>query len=116
MTTQAGRTMTVYKSYNFTDKDPVIDKIRTIVQDSGESYADIAEHSGVSIATLYNWFEGDTKRPRYSSLEAVARSLGMTLDFVPYSARSRDTAAVKTAAARVAAHFSRIPDKTLPAH
>ena len=106
--------MTVYKSYNFTDKDPIIDKIRTIVQDSGESYADISEHSGVSVGTLHNWFDGDTKRPRYSSLEAVARALGMTLDFVAYSPKSRDTAAVKTAAARVAAHFQRLPDKRLP--
>lgn len=70
-----------YKSYSFVDKDPIIDRIRTIVADEGESYADIHEMSGVSTSTLYAWFDGDTKRPQYATVMAVARSLGydMTL-------------------------------------
>jgi transcriptional regulator with XRE-family HTH domain len=70
-----------YKSYSFVDKDPIIDRIRTIVADEGESYKEIQLRSSVSASTLYNWFEGDTKRPQFATIMAVARSLGydMTL-------------------------------------
>ena len=65
-----------YRSYAFVDKDPVIDKIRTVVEDSRESYQEIHEASGVSKATLYNWFMGKTRRPQYATINAVARALG----------------------------------------
>jgi hypothetical protein len=66
----------VYKSYHFLDKDPVIDIVRTIVQDSGESYSAVSNMSDVSTTTLYNWFEGKTKRPQYCTVAAVVRALG----------------------------------------
>ena len=77
-----GRTIKVYKSYNFKDKDPIIDKARTVVQDSGMTYHDIFVASGVTVGTLHNWFEGGTKRPQFATLNAVARALGKELDFV----------------------------------
>ena len=30
--------MSTYKSYSFTDKDPIIDTVRTVIEDSGASY------------------------------------------------------------------------------
>src|SRR5262245_12475679 len=80
-----------YKTYMFTDKDPAIDQLRTIVQDSGESYAKIHELSGVADSTLYNWFHGDTRRPQNASIEAVARALGYRRDFVPMNAKAEST-------------------------
>jgi transcriptional regulator with XRE-family HTH domain len=71
-----------YKSYNFVDKDPIIDEIRTIVEKSGENYARVHEQSGVAITTLTNWFDGPTKRPQAATLNAVARALGYKLGFV----------------------------------
>lgn len=71
-----------YKSYNFVDKDPIIDEIRTIYQASGVNYAWIHEHSNVSVTTLARWFTGDTKRPQAATVNAVARSLGYKLAFV----------------------------------
>lgn len=68
-----------YKSYMFKDKDPIIDKTRTVVQDSGMSYAEISEGSGVSTATLYNWFNGATKRPQFCTVNAVGRACGNEL-------------------------------------
>ena len=68
-----------YKSYVFRNKDPIIDKIRTVVQNSGESYKSIQEDSGVSSATLYNWFNGATKRPQFATVNAVAMALGHEL-------------------------------------
>lgn len=65
-----------YKSYNFKDKDPVIDTMRTIVQDSGASYRDIQEQSGVSTSCLWGWFQGATRRPSHAAIAAVAHACG----------------------------------------
>lgn len=64
----------LYKSYNFVDKDPVIDRVRSIV--AGKTYKEIAEKSGVSITTLHNWFDGQTKRPQFATVAAVVRAMG----------------------------------------
>jgi len=72
----------LYRSYNFRDKDPVIDRIRTIVQDEGLKYKDIERLSSVKAQTLTNWFEGETKRPQYATIAAVTSALGYKTDFV----------------------------------
>jgi transcriptional regulator with XRE-family HTH domain len=77
-----------YKSYNFVEKDPIIDELRTVVQGSGATYKQIHEDSGVSTQTLANWFSGDTRRPQAASLNAVARALGHKLGFVPINEAS----------------------------
>jgi hypothetical protein len=69
----------VYKSYNFIDRDPIIDEIRTVYQDSGANYKWVCEHSGVCTSTLNNWFNGQTKRPQAATINAVLRSLGYKL-------------------------------------
>ena len=69
----------LYASYSFTDKDPIIDRLRSAVQSSKESYAKISEDSGVSATTLYAWFHGDTKRPQYATVAAVFSALGFDL-------------------------------------
>lgn len=70
-----------YKSYSFVDKDPIIDKLRTVVGDSGRAWEDISRASGVSEKTLGNWFIGNTKRPYFATVEAVGRACGKTLAF-----------------------------------
>lgn len=74
-------TLKLYKSYSFKDKDPVIDIVRTMVEDEGKSYREIAMGSGVSHTTLNNWFNGKTKRPQYATIMAVARSMGYKLEW-----------------------------------
>lgn len=74
--------LSLYRSYNFVDKDPVIDRMRTIVADEGLSYKDIHIISGVSAGTLSNWFEGETRRPQYATIAAVTYSLGYKQEFV----------------------------------
>jgi len=68
-----------YKSYVFKDKDPIIDVLRTAVSDSKRKYSSIQADSGVSTATLYNWFHGATRRPQFCTVNAVARALGKEL-------------------------------------
>lgn len=73
----------VYRTYSFADKDPMIDKIRTVVGDSGLKYSQINARSDVTTQTLRNWFHGGTKRPQFATLNAVAISLGHELQLVP---------------------------------
>jgi len=75
----------LYNSYNFVDKDPVIDKVRTLIKREGWSPKDIHEKSGVSPTTLHNWFEGKTKRPQYCTIMAVVSAMGYRQAFVKKS-------------------------------
>jgi len=97
-----------YKSYNFTDKDPIIDELRTVIQDSGATYKQIHEDSGVSTQTLSNWFSGETRRPQAASLNAVARALGYKLGFVAIDAVSVVQPTPAAAPARSMGHVIRM--------
>lgn len=72
----------LYTSYNFVDKDPVIDKMRTLVKREGLKYSDIQKLSGVTTSTMHNWFEGKTKRPQYATVMAVVHALGYRAHFL----------------------------------
>lgn len=79
---KGGGSLKLYKSYSFKDKDPVIDRLRTVIQDESATYKEIHENSGVSVTTLYNWFSGTTLRPQYASIMAVVRALGYDMQIV----------------------------------
>lgn len=66
-----------YRTYMFREKDPVIDFVRTHVDDSGETYKSISESSGVSTTTMYNWFHGNTRRPQFATVAGILTSLGV---------------------------------------
>jgi hypothetical protein len=93
-----------YKSYIFRDKDPVIDMMRTAVEDSGNSYVHISVDSGVAAGTLTNWFKGDTKRPQFATLQAVAYALGK--EFVLQNKQG------KRQVTRVKSRFRRVDGKS----
>ena len=76
-----------YKSYSFVDKDPMIDQVRTVIQDSKRTYKDIANDSGVTANTIRNWLDGNTKKPQAATFNAVLRALGWKLGIVPMSQR-----------------------------
>lgn len=68
-----------YKSYNFVNKDPVIDKVRTMIEKSGLTYQEIEDSSGVTSQTLRNWFGGETRRPQFATVAAVTAACGFEL-------------------------------------
>jgi len=70
------------KGYNFKDKDEIIDLLRTAVDDSGMSWQQISEVTGVSVSTLYKWFQGDTLRPQVPTVAAVSRLFGLKITLV----------------------------------
>lgn len=74
----------IYRTYRFIDKDPVIDEVRTIVQDEGlmKSLKIVSQLSGLTITTLTNWFSGGVRRPQNASVMAVITALGYERKFV----------------------------------
>lgn len=72
----------VYGSYIFRDKDPVIDELRTIVEDHfggrvTRKHLTMMEHSGgPSAGCMVGWFFGETRRPLNPSIEASGRAIG----------------------------------------
>lgn len=83
------RVIPTYRTYKFTDQDPMVDKVRTAVSDSGMTNADIAAKSGVSSQTLRNWWNERTMRPQFATLNAVARSCGHELQIVPVQQKAK---------------------------
>jgi len=73
----------LYKSYSFEEKDPIIDRARTAMQDSGWSYSRLSEESGVSDHCMREWFEGKTRRPQFATVAAFFGALGY--DLLPVS-------------------------------
>jgi transcriptional regulator with XRE-family HTH domain len=64
------------RSYNFIDKDPEIDKFRTIWQKEHIKEADLAVLSGLSNSTVRNMFGGETRRPQHATFAKMAGAMG----------------------------------------
>jgi hypothetical protein len=75
------RTLGVYKAYNFRNKDPVIDELRTMVRDTygkldTKALKQIQEAGGPTVGCMQGWFMGGTMRPQNPSTEAAGRAMG----------------------------------------
>ena len=81
----------IYKSYSFIDKDPIIDKLRTIKEKGGHTNKFIHAESGVAVGTLAKWWGGNTKRPQFATTMAVARAMGYSLVLAPSKGTIRST-------------------------
>lgn len=74
--------MKLYRAYNFKNKDPAIDELRTLIEDAhgervkGSHLREIEENGGPSTSAMRNWFFGATRRPSNCTLEAAGRTLG----------------------------------------
>jgi len=81
------RTLVTYKAYNFRTKDPVIDELRTIIQDEfgstkNKALTAIHNEGGPSITCMHNWFHGKTRRPTSAAVEAAGRAVGFKRQWV----------------------------------
>ena len=72
----------LYKAYLFRTKDPVVDELRTLVEDhfgarvNYRALRQIEEGGGPTVSTMGQWFFGKTRRPQSASIEAAGRALG----------------------------------------
>jgi hypothetical protein len=67
-----------YRTYRYIDKNPIIDKVRTLVQDEGlyTRLNIVSTLSGVSRGAIDGWFHGETKNPQHHTVAAVVTALG----------------------------------------
>lgn len=101
----AKRPEKVYRSYHFKlNRDPVIDRVQSLVEREHVKASDVAKISGVSATTLANWWgpKAKTRRPQYATVAAIISALGYGQKFV--KTRKIDIAKeVERAAAEIAA-------------
>lgn len=75
--------MKLYKSYSFKDKDPIVDRIRTIRDGLGWNNTRLAEESGVSLGCIWRQLDGPTKRPQHATVAAQLGAMGYHFEIVP---------------------------------
>ena len=70
----------MYRTYRWLakEKNPVIDKARTIAQDEGlfKNLQALHEITGVLASTFHNWWHGDTRNPQHGTVMAFMTALG----------------------------------------
>lgn len=77
-----GYTPPLYKAYLFKEKDPSIDQLRTMIEDStqarinAKALAEVEKGGGPKVGTMRQWFFGKTKRPNNATIEAAGRAIG----------------------------------------
>jgi transcriptional regulator with XRE-family HTH domain len=87
------KTITSYTHYNFIDKDPIIDRIATIVKGMGLSYKEVALMSGMHYSTIRALFIGKTRNPQFSTVARIVIGLGQ--DDLPVVAQTQRRARTK---------------------
>jgi hypothetical protein len=70
--------MALLRTYRFTEKDPVIDELRTLVNDEGLSkkLVIVATLANLHPSTVKNLFHGGTKKPQNATVMGIVTSLG----------------------------------------
>lgn len=70
--------MWLTRSYNFIDKDPEIDKFRTMFQKERKLFreGDLAVLAGLSTSTVKNMFGGKTSKPQHATFAKMAAAMG----------------------------------------
>lgn len=74
--------------YNWTDKDPELDYVCSVIEGSGLTIEKIEKETEkhghkVSRFTIYNWLYGGTKRPHNVTMNTVMSALGYERTWLP---------------------------------
>ena len=74
----------LYRTYRYTDKNPVIQRVRELIEDENlfKRLGIVHELSGVSYSCIHSWFHGTTRNPQHHTVAAVVTSLGYKEQFV----------------------------------
>lgn len=85
---EAKRKLRPYRSYFFKERDPILDKVMLIRENSGMTDTQVAEESGLSKSTISNW-ETRTRRPQFATIAAFLGVHGIDiLDLIKVKRRS----------------------------
>lgn len=74
--------MWLRRSYNFVDKDPEIDRFRTLRQKDHLKDSDLAVLAGCAVTTVSNMFGGKTRKPQHATFAKLAGAMGYKYDLV----------------------------------
>lgn len=80
--------MKKYDAYLFRNKDPVIDELRTLIEDRNgkrvnhHALREIENSGGPSASCMRAWFFGKTQRPQSPTIEAAGRAIGFKRTWV----------------------------------
>jgi hypothetical protein len=94
----------LYAAYRFTTKDPVIDELRTLLEDNfggrltRKMLKSIEISGGPTASTSANWFFGGVRRPQNPGIEATGRAMGYQRKWVKLDKEAQ--AIIADAAAR----------------
>jgi hypothetical protein len=83
------------KAYLFRTKDPVIDQLRTMVEDkfghrvTRKDLRVIEENGGPKAGTMAGWFFGGIKRPQSATTEGCGRALGYERQWVKVNGKGK---------------------------
>jgi transcriptional regulator with XRE-family HTH domain len=106
----------LYRTYSYLTKSPVVDVIRTVLQDEGmyskKQRKTLSELSGVGQSTYEGWFEGETRNPRHETIMATMTALGYEEKFV--KAKTINVEAELKAAATWRDKQEKLKEKTSP--
>ncbi len=72
----------LHRSYNNVDKDPEIDRFRSLYQKDRLKETDLAMLAGLAGSTVKNMFGGKTRRPQHATFAKMAGALGYKYELV----------------------------------
>lgn len=85
-----------YRTYPFSDHDPVLDRVNTAWSDGGDmSIAELSRLTGVSKGTLYKYRNYGVRYPRFATVAAVISACGGNLDDILPKRRTVSRQAVR---------------------
>jgi hypothetical protein len=84
------RSIGIYPTYKFVDQDPIVSKVKTVLQDEAAArginlskmVSTCCTESRVSRTTVSNWLDRTTKRPQAASMNAILRAVDHELAVV----------------------------------
>ncbi len=84
--------VTVRRTYNWIDKDPVVDKCMALVKKRGLQgrYGRLGLLTGMSSSTFKAWDMGATKKPQHASVACLIEALGAKYEIVDEDAANFD--------------------------
>ena len=74
--------VTIRRTYNWIDKDPVVDECMALVKKRKlqGNYGRLGLLTGMSPSTFANWDKGGTKRPQHASVRCLVEALGASYE------------------------------------
>lgn len=84
-----------FSGYRFHDRDPRMDEICHVIENSGFSVYEIKAGTGVSESTIRNWLYGKTKNPARKTVEFVLIFCGVPEEAFRYGAFAKGSRAKK---------------------